>query len=406
MKRVAVLTDFLSYDPAYSLCQGARSNIKMLLMGGYKPLLLVRKGFNVGKYRTDYENVEIAILDPGKTGSNRVEVTEESEEEIRRLTIQLGEVLADRDVVLTHDTIYQANQWKYHVAARRLIKERPDLRWTHWVHSASNLRTAEKTGPFQRELSGKFPNSRLVVLAPELVNIMGARFGYEMDEVVVVPHPIDFTEDFHPLAKAVIEQADLWKADIIATYPCRLDRGKRPHLVIEIFAELCRMGYDARVVICDFHSTAGDKVAYRKEMKKQATATGVPVFFTSDVPEARMRMPHKAVLDLMEFGDILVQPSVSEAYSRVVVEAAWKRCGLVLNMDLPAFKQYDGRVLCCSFSSHDKMQHGEYMRHVAAGIAYQMQHTPMLALHAMIRKERNLKATWERCLWPVIEGDW
>jgi len=436
--RAAILTDFANHDAAYSLCGVVANQTKMLVGNGVLTKVLVREGFPESDAGA-YHGAEVVQLDPGETGTNTVEVTDKSGAEIEHLTNQMRDALADANVVLAHDVIYQPNQWKHHVAARRLAKERPDLRWVHWVHSVTGMNVAAQTGAFAPELEGKFPNSVLVAFHDEEINRKGAMYGYEMDEVVVVPHPIDLTECYHPLALEVIGKAGLVEADVIGIFPCRLDRGKQPHFLIEIFAELNDMGWDARVVIVDFHSIHGgpkpgdeefdkhpmhaigwDKMVYRDEMKRLAAERHVPTTFTSDMDyaEADQHVDHKAVLDLMDYADVLVQPSIAEAFSLVVFEAMWKRCGLVLNFDLPRWREFQGRALLYKFSSGVDVTTGmlgetkteypdrrAYMKHIAGGIAYQMKNNPVLRNHALMRKEYSLQGVWRKHLWPVLEGE-
>jgi len=411
VRRVAILTDFVSHDPAYSLCAVVANQAKMLHTGGYEFKVLTR-----AEFAAPYE---MQVLDPGETGSNVVNITSKSASEIDSLTEQLRSALVGIDVVLTHDLLCQSNLWKFHVAARRIAKERPDLRWLHWVHSGSSGDISGQTGRFQGDLRGKFPNSHLVVFHEEEAMRKRTAFGYEMYETVIIPNPIDFTENYHQAALKAIELGGLWDADIVAVYPSRLDRGKQPHIIIEAFAGLRNMGWDARVVIIDFHSTAGDKAVYREEMKNQASVAGVPIVFTSDLGgDAAYHIPHKAVVDLFDFADILVHPSRSESDPLIVPEAAWARCGLVLNFDLPMFRLWQNRALLYKFSSNVDVATGmpgdtttnygdrqAYMRHVAGGIAYMMGNDPVLLNHARMRKEKSLKAVWEKHLWPAIEAN-
>ena len=414
MKRVAILTDFVGHDPAYSLCAVVANQAKMLHMGKYQFKVLTRAPF-----AAPYASGEMQVLDPGEIGPNVVNVTDKSAVEIDRLTEQMHGALEDVDVVLTHDLLCQANLWKYHVAARRVAKDRPDLRWLHWAHSGSSTDISNQVGRFRSELRGKFPHARLVVFHEEEAMRKRTAFDYEMHETEVIPNPIDFTENYDPVALRAIEESGLWDADVIAVYPCRLDRGKQPHIIVEVFAELQAMGWDARVVVVDFHSTGGDKAKYRKELKRAAAKEGLPLLFTSDLGKTtEYHIPHKAVMDLFDFADVLVHPSRSEGDPLVVPEAAWARCGLILNFDLPLFRLWQSRSLLYKFSSNVDVATGmsgdtttaygdrrAYMRHVAGGIAHMMQNDPVLQNHMRMRKERSLKVVWEKHLWPAIEAN-
>jgi len=415
---VAILTDFVNHDPAYSLCGVVANQVRMLVAGGFSPILFVRRGW---PDRDTYPGCRAVVLDPGETGSNVVKVTGKSGEEIEALEKSLEAHLDENDirVVLAHDVIYQPNLWKYHVAVRRIARRRSDVHWLNWVHSSTDMGVARKTKQFARELMGPFPNSTLVVMHQEEMLRKRNLYNYEFDQTVIIPNAIDFTEDYHPWAKELISEREMWRADAIAVYPCRLDRGKQPEIIIEIFGQLRLLGYDARVVIVDFHSVGGDKAKYRGELKGQADRSGVPVYFTSDLGSkykpAEYHVPHKVVMDLMDYGDLLIHPSKSESDPLILPEAAWKRCGLILNYDLPYFRLYDGLSLLYKFSSNIDIATGlpgetntnysnrsDYMRDVAGGCAFVLRHNPVIRLHVQMRQTRSVEAVWAKSLWPVI----
>jgi len=416
---IAILTDFVNFDPAYSLCRVVRDQCKMLQRDGRRFRMIVRKGYHGPP--DAYPGAEIITADPGQTGDNQVHLTPEVPRELDQLTADLERALEGVTVVLAHDLIYQPNCWKWHITARRIARKRPEIKWIQWVHSSTDLGISKQVGPYVGELQGAFPNSLLVAFHREEVNRKGALFGYEQDRVVIVPNPVDFLEDAHPLTRRIADEFGLMRADVIAVYPCRLDRGKQPHVIAEIFEQLRAMGYDARVVVCDFHSLGGDKVKYRDEMARQYAEF---VHFTSQLDgetdgiKHAYLLPHRVVMELLELGDVLVHPSVSEADSLVLAEAMWKRCGLVLNFDLPRFREFDGLAVFGKFSSYIDVNTGmpggtqtsygnrtEYMRSIAGAIDYQMRNNPTLALHAKMRKERSLTGAWLP-LQAAIEGQW
>ncbi|KKK80884.1 hypothetical protein LCGC14_2819020, partial [marine sediment metagenome] len=279
-----------------------------------------------------------------------------------------------------------------------------------------------QTGEFSQELKPPFPNSKLVVMHPEEHQRKATLFEYEIDSVVEIPNPLDLTEDFHPAAKAIVQSGELHKADIVAIYPARLDRGKQVEIIIDIFRELNRQDWDARLVVIDFHSTAGNKATYRKELYKSAWDgnPSTPIYFSSMEAgyldkDYEYHLPHKAVMDLFEYSDIFVHPSKSESDPLTIPEAAWKRCGLVLNYDLPVFRLWEGAALFGKFSSNIDTavglpgettttygNRGAYMATIAGAIAYIMGNNPILANHARVRRERSLDAVWHKNLWPAI----
>jgi len=416
--RTAILTDFISHDPAYSLCSVVANQIKML--GDQDLTLFVRKGFDpadaakaYGQYRQGAPG-GIVVLDPGETGSNVVKVTPDSEAEIVHLLEQFEQHLAGIDVVLTHDLIYQANMWKYHVAARRFAAKHPKVRWLHWVHSATDLGTAKATGRYAQELRGRMPGSWLVAMHEEEINRKGGMFGYERDQIVVIPNPLDIMEDYHPLTREILGDK-AYAADILIVYPARLDRGKQVEVIGEIGAALNTIGWATLVLVCDFHSTAGDKATYRDSLK--ATYGGFMSFVSDCSRETSYRVPHKVIMDLFDYADVFIHPSKSESDPLIVPEAAWRRNALMLNFDLPVFRQWDGRALFGKFSSNIDVTSGQpgetntdyadraaYMTGLARAIAYTVQQNPILANHRLVRQTRSLEAVRAKALLPAIEG--
>lgn len=420
MRQVAILTDFHNYDAAYSLCQVVRCQLKALHGLGYRPRLIVQEDFSDRGELSAWADVQRIQLHT--SGDNRVHVTRDADMQITAVQQNLREALDGCNVVLAHDVIYQANMWMLNVAARRLAKVTPGLRWLHWVHSATNLDISAQTGRFQAELSERFPHSTLVVMHPEEFNRKGSLYGYENDQIAIIPNPLDITEYYHPAAQQLIEAADLMLSDCILVYPCRLDRGKQPHILIEIAAEMVKLGYNPRVVILDFHSISGDKADYRAEMKVQAQAAGVKCFFGSDLPGAEpgyphtYMLPHQAALNLLDMADVLVHPSVSESDPLILAEAMWARAGLLLNFDLPVFRQHDGHALFGKFSSAIDVTTGqpgttttnytnrtEYMRGMAGAILYQLEHNPVANRRLWVRKTKSIQAVG-RLLWQAIEN--
>lgn len=405
---VSILTDFYNLDSSYSIARCVVNQIKMLTREGYPVRLIVRDNFNA-MLKARELGANVYAVNPGEIGSNAVNVTDSSELEIQSLTEQLENVLDD--TVITHDLIFQANQWKYHVACHRLQKDR---RWFHFVHSCGSG-SFRGCGKYRKELRKKIPNSKLVVFHQEEFNRKSAAFGYESDNVLIVPNAIDFLEEMHDVTRKIALDFGLMQADIIAVYPARLDRGKQPHKIIDVFEWLVRRGYDARIVFVDFASVSGDKATYRDEMKRQAQAKNVPVFFTSDLeggPDGtpfNYCVPHQVVMELFEIGDILVHPSRSESDPLILQEAVWKRCGLVLNFDLPFFRLYDAYGTMARFSSDidvltgnagftNTPESGSYYRKLANAVAYQVEHNPVLKLHQEARKERSLEGVSKKLI--------
>jgi len=353
-------------------------------------MLFVRQDFNLEDSK--HYQAEIVPVNLGNNFSNKIVIDGSTESQIKQTEAIFLKKFQGLDVILTHDLLYQPNFFIGNIAAKR-IAQKLNVKFLHWIHSSTNL--AKQAGQFNRELKAKFPNSKLVCFHAEEIECKRKQYGFERDEVVILPSPIDFTEDYSQTAKHIIDKADLWSQDIVIVYPCRLDRGKQPHIVIEIADHLNQLGYKTKAVIVDFHSTGGDKVKYRNEMKSDN------VFFVSDLYP--YSISHKAVMELMEFSDVFIHPSRSEADGLILFEAAWKRCGLVLNFDLPRFREFEQYSRQYKFSSNIDLLNGEtgntetnyknrnqYFEDIAKSIIYDLEHNPVLAMRRKVKKERSL----------------
>src|SRR5260221_1776603 len=162
MKRVAIFTQFSSYSEAYSLNRVVMNQIRMLVDNGYKPVVIV------GQYFApvlDYADPHVTIKRiPDVPVFNEIKNDPTFEKDVLAIEKSLTKALEGIDVVLTHDIIYQPACIKHLVAAKRIAKSRPELRWLHWIHSATSPYTRGDLRPlfadkYANIIQGKFPNS-------------------------------------------------------------------------------------------------------------------------------------------------------------------------------------------------------------------------------------------------------
>ena len=428
MKRVALLTSFTGYDSSYSLCLVAANQLKMLIRHGYKPVAIVCEGFKPdGPF--GLEGVELRFI-PNFTRSNRAELDDSWDEDITALEESLTEHLEDIDVCLSHDTIYQNAELKLNIAARRVAKKRPDLRWLHWVHSATRPGFLSTSKGFLQTVRNKFPNSFIVYPNPYELPRVARNFGYEEDEVKCVFHPIDVCGymGFHDITTRMVDEYNLLSADAIGVYPVRLDRGKQVEYCVRVFAQLKRIGRSVRLIVMDFHSTGGDKVVYRNVLKKLGIDLGLDsheLIFTSEFSkETHLSCPREVVRDLMFLCNVYVHPSVSETFSLTTQEAALNGAFLILNWDWPAMRSIYGKnAIYTGFSSGEHSvghfweentertyggaaegQEGvnAFAFDIANRIAYELDNNMVLAQQLDRRQNFNLDAIFKSQLQPLL----
>lgn len=423
MKKVGMLTTFLGYLESYSLCQVARTQLKMLKENGYECRFLFRGGDDSEwrKFTNDIRITPDCIVDNDGNSSSMEERSKKKFPELVKDMLDCFEKeLAGLDVVITQDLIFQSSNNIQDAAAALYAEAHPEVRWLHWVHSATSPRDLNKTKSMQ------YKNS--FVCYPNAYDVprVARNFGYEEPDVKVVPHPIDYEEffDWHPLTTKLVQEKNLLSADVIGIYPLRLDRGKQPDISLRIFNQLKkRCGLSIRFVIVDFQSTGGDKVTFREEMKDLVTKMGWNsdelTFMSEFDPSCHMQTPKKVVRDLTLLSDVYIHPSKSETYSLTTQEARACRNMLVLNFDYPPmagiylegpiYKKFSSCVdmLTGNDGSTETKYTGRdgidgYMADVASSIAYHLENQAVLKMSRETRQNKNTQVVFKRCIEPLF----
>lgn len=434
-KQVSIITTFRSADEAYSLNRIVINQIKMFVRAGYQKIkVVVAKGFkdSVKNQKFSWYNdpaVELIEISDVPV-DNIVKIDDTFDADVQTLYNEFSEILKTCDVAITHDIVYQPAAIKHNIALRKICAENKEIRtrFLHWIHSATNpnllaqLRNANEA--YVKILKVPFPRSFYIAFNEFSIPRVASWFGCEEDQVKYVPHPHDFLEYTQPLTNQIVRDRNLLQKDVVCMYPCRLDRGKQPHIVLEIMAQVKNTGKTVGLVIADFHSTAGDKVDYREEMKTWAERHGLDkddYIFLSEFGRKKdegfnYEFPHQVINELFEFTNVFILPSVSETYSLVAQEAAAKRNFLILNQDFPPFRSiYGDSPYYRQFSSNMNANSGydgdtntnygdrdAYFRAIAHYINYALDNTRVLKTYDLIRKTRNLDYVFKHYIEPIL----
>lgn len=431
MKRVAILTTFVQCDDAYSLIGVVQNQIRMLVSGGYEPVVIVKQGFRP-EQTFALPQVKLRFI-PVVSASNYISeaVDASFKSDVEKLKVSLIENLKDVDVVLTHDLIYQPESLKLNFASRLAIKEDDHvakIKWLHWVHSATSPQTLGKelqqSDTYFDVASQRFPNSFVIFPNSYSIPRVARNFGYEEDQVKVVHHSTNMPSlcKWDEIVTQLVMEKNMLDADAIAVYPVRLDRGKQVEVVIKTFAQLKKLDYSVRVIVADFHSTGGDKVTYRKDLHNLAVDWGLndqELTFTSEYHEAwHVSIPNKSVHDLFELSNVFMMPSKSETYSLVAQEAALLGNLLILNHDFAPFrdiygkdavyKQFSANIGFDGLDGDISTTYGDeraYFHDVAMRIKYELENNMVLAQQKRLRKYRNPVYIFKNELEPLLYAD-
>lgn len=423
MKNITILTTFRDAQAAYSLNRVVQDQIKMFLEAGYGPKIVVHQGFEPIE---EYKKVECIVI-PDVACHNELYIDPTFKEDVAKLKEALKPIIADSDIVITHDLVYQPAAVKHNVAIREILKENNyPTRFIHWVHSATEPALVQQLrgGGLQylEICKTPFPNSFYIAFNQFSIPRIAKWFGTEESNVKYVPHPHDFFEFWHPQAIEIAKRGNLLQKDVVIIYPVRLDRGKQAEYPIKVAHAVKELGRSVGCVIVDFHSTGGDKVTYRKELQLLALDLGMTeneVFFTSElngVEHLIAEFPHQVTSNLFEISNTFILSSKTETYSLIAQEAAAHRNFCILNFDFPPFRSiYGDAPYYLKFSSGMDANTGLdgetttkyadeklYWRDAANYIVYVQEHTRVLALSNKIRKERNLDFVFRHHIEPLF----
>lgn len=423
LKQIFILTNFSGYLRSYSPIIVVGEQVKMLQRNGYQPILIVSDGWDPPEDSV-FNGIETKYLSPVAYVDPPI-VNDLFYEDVDLITNQLDEILPEEAVVITHDLIFLPDYTKHNLAARKLTEKKPNIRWLHWVHSATGpgtlIQEREMYGDTYKELLlSKFPNSIICYPNAEHIPRVARNFGYEEYEVVEVPHSTDPVENLHPLVKRLYDDKKLGEAEVLIIAPMRLDRGKAPQMNVRCVAALREIGVTSHLIFCDFQSTGGDKVVLREECKSLAEELGIKdrITFMSEFDDmCSMEVPHEVVLDLFTLSNIFLLPSRSETYSLVAQEAMLKGNLCILNYDFPPFRQIYGKkalyrqfdgaeVAMDGFDGKIDTTHSDinsyFKDRIAIPIKGWIDHDKVLSGKTWVRTKRNPDYVFKEYIEPLI----
>lgn len=421
-QNVYLLTNFSQYLKSYSPIIVVGEQLLMLKRAGYTPILITTEGWE-NPVNTPYEGVAVEHLYPSG-GHDAVDDIFESD--VLDIYRRLEEIIPEGSVVITHDLIFLPDYTKHNIACRRLAEKRPNIRWLHWIHSATGPNTLinERSiyGPQYKELLlSKFPNSIICYPNAQDIPRVAKNFSFEEDEIVEVPHSTDPIEGMSPIVKRLYDGKYLGDVEVLIIAPMRLDRGKNPGMIVRLMAGCRDADLTSHVVFCDFQSTGDDKVVLRNETNDLAQELDVldRVTFLSEFDgEAMLEVDHQVVLDLFTLSNVFICPSRSETYSLTTQEAMLKGNLCILNKDFPAFaqiygknalyRQFDGSEV--GFDGQDGVITTEikplenHFKDMAIALKYYLENDKILRAKTWVRTKRNPDYIFQNFVEPLIKA--
>jgi glycosyltransferase involved in cell wall biosynthesis len=350
MKRVLVVTTFADLSPDYSLATVVADQLRMLVRHGYSPGLAVQENFaDEASVPEGVRLLKVVPVLPLHDYRPPEAPRPEFAEQVDQIAGGLRPLLADYDVVVTHDLMFLGWYLPHNAAIRHLVGEFPAMRWLHWVHSAPSARPTRLTYPHELRYSLP-PNSRLVYLNHHDTLRLAEMFGTSLEHVRVVHNPKDAAAFFglHPVIREIMDRYPVLSADVVSVFPFSTPRweGKNVKKLIWLMAKIKEQGRKVLLVLANAHCNAPMEKATVKNLQLFAAEKGLgtaDLCFTSTLgPQWEYSLPNEAIRQLFQLSNVFIMPSLSECCSLVLLEAAICKNLLVLNADVPSMREFGG----------------------------------------------------------------
>jgi len=226
--------------------------------------------------------------------------------------------------------------------------------------------------------------------------------------------------------KEMIDHYDLMSADIMQVYPFSSTRmrDKGVHKIIVMFSAFKKyFNKNVRLVFCNAHCTRGRERQAVEEMlalaKKHGLEEGEVIFTSRYKPERpeeggwTYSTPHKVIRDLMNISNMFIFPTISEACSKVLLEASAAGCYMVLNGSFKPMKEFGGSTaIYHDFGSlRESVDHGElsedkWLEEVAKATMPGFMANKALQQKTRMKREFNIDYIFRHQLEPLFYEEW
>lgn len=401
-KTIGILTPFYSFDDSYSLVSVVKDQLLMNVRVGYKTILFVLPSF-----KDDDKvpaGVEIRKVIPQITTEPYRDwgVSTDFENDKKIIKEALEKHLADVDVIIEHDMIFQEHFTAYAAAIHEV--NLPNAKWLHWIHSAPSPRPVVEY-PHSCRYSLPKGNHKLVYLNhTNKVQVLAEMYSAWPKDVRSVPNSLDPRTfwDLHPFVNELIDKYDLLSADIISIYPLstpRMVSGKGLDKVIYIHSCLKKQGQKTKLIVANAHANGEREKEAIQQLKNWSLDLGLTeqelIFTSMEKKEVESGIPRRAVSDLMRLSNIFLFPTKSENCSLILLEAMLSGNLLILNDDVQSLREFaQGNALYFRFGGLDdtvfNVTNDNYYNDIAKIILSELSTNKALLAKRQVMQNHNL----------------
>jgi hypothetical protein len=408
--KIAILTNFMEFNPGYSLTGIVQDQAEMLVRFGHQVAVFVNEKYSGPECIAGAPVLQLVPFAHLADYQSIDELSPVHQLTVRTTSAMLMHELADYDVVFTHDFMFTGWFLPYGLACVEASKK---LRcaWMHWIHSIPSV---SRDWWKVREWGDKH-----VLIYPNETDRLRVAEQYKgwPHNVRVIPHIKDLRTwmDFSDETRLMIDQVPgILQADVVQLLPASVDRltSKRVAEVIRMFASFKHAGRSVCLVVANQWATTR---THRENVAKYLSAAadcglvpGQDVVFTSEIaPEYEKGISRRMIRELFACSNVFIFPTREESFGLVVPEACLAGVLPVLNKSLAMQVEISGyHALYFDFGSYchnfQPLDPDAYLYQVAMIILARMAQDESIKMKTYCRQRYNMDAVYHQYYAPVM----
>jgi len=328
--KIALLSHFSRMADSYSPARAAKRMIKILQDHGHTVVFFTQE---CSKLTKDDIGCEVRNVVPSFKRKKMVINEEKKKEFIKVLQDHLTN---DFQVAITFDLFLQDT-----ITYSEAIREAGvPIKYLHFARSG-----------IAHPMEFSMDNAKFIYLNKTDIGRFAKSIKVSSDECRTVYNEKDIIPlaNLDPVTEMIIKKYKLWEKDIIMTYPVCSTRLAAKGLsdIINVFAELKKLGKKVSLIVPN--SNGRRRVDDLKREIENARLKGLNTeegdfIFTSlladDTYKIESEVSNRVCYELMSIGNLFIAASRAEVGPNTILEAAMSKNLLVINSDLPLFREF------------------------------------------------------------------
>lgn len=426
--KVAILTNFMEFNPGYSLTGIVMDQCRMLSRYGHEVDVFVNDQYNPNKWSgpealldEGYSGIKVKPLIPFahlKDYSTKKDIKDEHKKTIEDTAEVFRKELVDVDIVFTHDFVFTGWFLPYGLACAEATQDLRKTRWLHWIHSVPSA----NRDWWRIDHYGN--GHKLVFPVKTERTRVAEQFGGSPSDVRIIPHIKDMRSWFN-FGRDTCDFIDSFPAvmqgDVVCTYPASSDRlaAKGIDKIMYIMSRIKKYNFSVFLVIANQWATGTQPKQDIDKFKKVGVRNGLKLneefCFTSEwaktgkYPEYENGIPGKMLREIEQMSNLFIFPTKEESFGLVAPEAALAGgCLMVLNKSLTMLQEVHGfNGFYADFGSfHQNFEPVQgwdaYLNDITTLILGRMREDDSLTEKTFIRQTYNWDTLYSRYYAPIM----